>query len=141
MEMVEDYKNVSSFDKKVICVLSATKIFKHITMNNSNFCNNCGNNGHYFYQCKKPITSIGIIAINYDTYNKKHKYLMICRKDSLGYIEFIRGKYPLDDIEYIKNIINEMTIKEKNNLLTMGFKELWDKGFVYQDKKIMLFSS
>ena len=25
------------------------------------FCNNCGNNGHLFYQCKKPITSIGIL--------------------------------------------------------------------------------
>lgn len=31
MEMVEDYKDVSSLDKKVICVLSATKIFKHIS--------------------------------------------------------------------------------------------------------------
>ena len=26
------------------------------------FCNNSGNDGHLFYQCKKPITSIGIIV-------------------------------------------------------------------------------
>ena len=26
------------------------------------FCNNCGKQGHMFHRCKKPITSIGIIA-------------------------------------------------------------------------------
>ena len=26
------------------------------------FCNNCGKQGHIFNQCKRPITSSGIIA-------------------------------------------------------------------------------
>ena len=58
-----------------------------------------------------PITSIGIVA-----FKKKSnvlKYLMICRKDSLGYIEFLRGKYPLYNKEYIQTLIDEMTVHEK----------------------------
>ena len=51
------------------------------------FCNNCGKIGHSYNQCNKPITSLGII-----TFNKINedclKYLLICRKDSLGYVEF-----------------------------------------------------
>ena len=87
------------------------------------FCNNCGKIGHSYNQCNKPITSLGIIA-----FNKREgslKYLLICRKDSLGYVEFLRGKYPTYNRDYIQNIINEMTIQEKANLLTKDFKELW----------------
>ena len=54
------------------------------------FCNNCGKQGHLFNHCKIPITSIGIICFN-KTENMKNKFLMICRKDSIGYIEFLRG--------------------------------------------------
>jgi 8-oxo-dGTP pyrophosphatase MutT (NUDIX family) len=89
------------------------------------FCNNCGKQGHLFSQCKLPVISVGIIAYKYSPYDKKYKYLMICRKDSLGYIEFLRGKYPLYNKEYIQNLIDEMTIDEKNNLLTKDFDELW----------------
>ena len=35
---------------------------------------------------------------------------MIRRKDSLGYVDFMRGKYPLFNQRYLLNIINEMTI-------------------------------
>ena len=89
------------------------------------FCNNCGKNGHSYNQCTKPITSLGIIAFHKTPDN--FKYLLICRKDSLGYVEFIRGKYPLYNKEYIQNIINEMTIMEKNNLLTKTFKRIMER--------------
>ena len=59
-------------------------------MNNINFCNNCGKQGHTYQQCRKPITSIGIIL--YRINNKNTEYLLIRRKDSLGYVDFIRGK-------------------------------------------------
>lgn len=92
---------------------------------NMYFCNNCGNKGHSFNQCKKPITSSGIIAFKKE--NDCFKYLMMCRKDSLGYIDFLRGKYPLYDPTYILNLINEMTNNEKNKLLTKTFQELWEE--------------
>lgn len=87
------------------------------------FCNNCGKLGHSYNQCNKPITSLGIITFN--KIDDCLKYLLICRKDSLGYVEFLRGKYPIYNRDYIQNIINEMTIQEKANLLTKDFNELW----------------
>ena len=90
------------------------------------FCNNCGKQGHLFHRCKKPISSIGIIAFRKSKrYDKKFEYLMICRKDSLGYVDFMRGKYPLHSEFYIQNIIDEMTNDEKKDLMKHDFKTLW----------------
>ena len=93
-------------------------------MKEYNFCNNCGKHGHLFHQCKNPITSIGIIVFNND--NPEIEYLMIRRKDSLGYVDFIRGKYPLFNKRYLLNIIGEMTDEEKNKLLNNDFDVLWE---------------
>lgn len=87
------------------------------------FCNNCGKQGHMFNSCKLPIISLGIVAFR--KVNKSIQYLMICRKDSLGFIEFLRGKYPLYNKSYILNLINEMTSEEKKMLLEKDFAHLW----------------
>ena len=93
-------------------------------MNNSyNFCNNCGKSGHVFHQCRFPITSIGLIPFKNTA--SGIKYLMIRRKDTLGFVDFMRGKYPIHNYKYLCNIINEMTIDEKNKLLTGNFDVLW----------------
>ena len=89
-----------------------------------NFCNNCGKNGHVFQSCKHPITSVGIIVFR--TYENKIQYLMIKRKHSLGFVEFMRGKYPLHNYEYIINIFNEMSNEEKEKIKTSTFSELWN---------------
>jgi 8-oxo-dGTP pyrophosphatase MutT (NUDIX family) len=85
-----------------------------------NKCNNCGKAWHVYKQCKYPITSIGIINVN-----EKGEYLMICRKKTLGYVEFIRGKYNFLFKHFIINLISEMTDSEKNDILTKTFYELW----------------
>lgn len=75
-------------------------------------CTNCGKPGHYYKSCVEPITSFGIILVQvlgckreemqqkflddsvvngYE--NANFRFLMIRRKDSLGYIELLRGKY------------------------------------------------
>lgn len=87
------------------------------------FCNNCGESGHAFHQCKHPITSIGTIV--YNRTDEGIKYLMICRKDSLGYVDFMRGKYPLTNRTYIEHIFSEMTNDEKKRILSSTFDELW----------------
>jgi 8-oxo-dGTP pyrophosphatase MutT (NUDIX family) len=88
------------------------------------YCNNCGSNGHTFNSCKFPITSVGLIAFRY---NLEHKleYLLICRKDTIGYIEFMRGKYSINNKLYIKNILSEMTLVEREKLLMNDFDTLW----------------
>ncbi len=93
-------------------------------MKNYNFCNNCGKLGHLFHQCKLPITSIGIIAARLK--NNSFEYLLIRRKDSLGFVDFLRGKYTLNNKEYIINLLNKMTLNEKEFLLKAEFSELWN---------------
>jgi 8-oxo-dGTP pyrophosphatase MutT (NUDIX family) len=53
------------------------------------------------------------------------KLLMIRRKDSIGYVEFMRGKYPIYNKLYIQNIISEMTVDEKNKIINCDFDTLW----------------
>lgn len=88
------------------------------------FCNNCGKYSHMFHQCKQPITSIGIISFRCKANNLE--YLLIRRKNTLGFLEFMRGKYPLYNKSYLLNVINEMTCEEKNHLLNDTFEELWE---------------
>jgi 8-oxo-dGTP pyrophosphatase MutT (NUDIX family) len=89
-------------------------------------CNNCGNFGHLFYNCRKPITSFGIVCFRYNPQNYI-EYLFVQRKDSLGYVDFLRGKYNEKNLFQLKNIIKEMTIKERDNILNHTYSELWDK--------------
>jgi 8-oxo-dGTP pyrophosphatase MutT (NUDIX family) len=92
------------------------------------FCNNCGKNGHVMHACKNPIISNGIIvykdASNGDG-STAVRYLMIRRKDTLGFVEFIRGKYPVYNECYVQRLVNEMTLDEKHRLQTQTFSELW----------------
>ena len=93
------------------------------TNKNTNVCNNCGKHGHLFHQCKLPITSYGIILFRSSPNGLQ--FLMIRRKDSFGYIDFIRGKYSPYNIEQMEKSINEMSVLEKERVLTEPFDVLW----------------
>jgi 8-oxo-dGTP pyrophosphatase MutT (NUDIX family) len=90
---------------------------------NDIYCNNCGKPGHLYHHCKMPITSIGIIAFR--IVNHKVEYLMIRRKDTLGFIDFMRGKYSVQNKDYIMNMLKQMTNDEKHRLKTKSFNDLW----------------
>lgn len=83
-------------------------------MKTSLFCNNCGKSGHLILECKMPITSIGIIVFRKNKGNIE--YLMVCRKDSFGYSDFIKCKFPIIEDVYLLTLINEMTTHEKDKL-------------------------
>jgi 8-oxo-dGTP pyrophosphatase MutT (NUDIX family) len=88
-------------------------------------CNKCGKNGHIFSNCVNPITSLGIIAFKYSNTANDHKYLMVHRKDSYGFICFIRGAYNVYDKTLLDNISSVLTNNEKKRLLTEDFNTLW----------------
>ena len=88
------------------------------------FCNNCGKIGHLFHQCKIPITSIGVIAIRKN--NENTEILLIRRKDSLAFVDFMRGKYNLEDKQYLINLFDKMTIDERKFILNNNFELLWN---------------
>ena len=88
-----------------------------------NLCNNCGKQGHSFHNCKLPITSYGIILFTSSCQGLK--FLMIRRKDSFGYIDFMRGKYSPYNIEHLQSTIDEMSVSEKKRINSDTFDNLW----------------
>jgi 8-oxo-dGTP pyrophosphatase MutT (NUDIX family) len=85
-------------------------------------CVNCGKRGHSFRDCKEPTASYGVIATQH---RDEPYYLLIRRRDSLGYVDFLRGKYSLTDRPYIEVLLNQMTTEERKRLLTVPFDTLW----------------
>ena len=92
---------------------------------NNMYCNNCGKKGHGFYHCRLPIISNGIIAFRKNAETNNIEYLMIRRRHTLGFVDFIRGKYAVDNTYYIANMIYQMTNEEKEHLKTKEFDEIW----------------
>lgn len=92
-------------------------------------CANCGFMGHIYKNCNHPIISYGIICYRL-VYNKSingisPEYLMVQRKDSLSYVEFIRGKYNIKAKSYIMDMFALMTEDERNGIKQSNFNELW----------------
>ena len=87
-------------------------------------CLNCGYYGHAIKTCNYPITSYGILC--YYIQNNNIKYLMIQRKDSLCYIEFMRGFYNINNINYLCTLFKYITISEKEKINNHDFDYLWN---------------
>ena len=68
--------------------------------------------------------SFGICAVKF--IDSVPHYLLIRRRDSLAYVEFLRGKYKNDNRDYIQLLLNGMTIDERGRLLSNTFDKLWD---------------
>lgn len=91
-------------------------------------CINCGYSGHTSKNCNFPITSFGVIM--YKIINNQVFYLMVQRKDTLCYTEFIRGKYDVKNIKYISKLIANMTVTEQQRILHNNFDTLWSAMWV-----------
>ena len=101
-------------------------------------CSNCGKHNHMYRDCKMPVTSIGIIPFKIENVldvlrnsnNKKInfedvKLLMVRRKNSLGFIEFVRGRYSIRDIKKIKSLLIQMIPKELELIKKKNFQNIW----------------
>jgi 8-oxo-dGTP pyrophosphatase MutT (NUDIX family) len=55
------------------------------------------------------------------------EYLLIQRKDSLGFIDILRGKYRQNDYEYVSQQLRGMTHDEQQRLLSLPFDILWEQ--------------
>lgn len=91
----------------------------------SSVCSNCGKAGHFFRECREPITSLGILAFRRPSLSTPAQWLLICRRVSIGFIEIMRGKYEIRDTPCIQLLVDQTTLREREMLLTKGFPELW----------------
>ena len=97
------------------------------------YCNNCGNYGHTYGNCRHPILSYGIILYSYDEKNIP-SIVLVERKDSLSYIEFMRGKYKsIYDTEYIKLLFSRFSESELENINKYTFDELWKNLWIHTE--------
>ena len=68
-------------------------------------------------------------------YKDKIKFLMIQRKHSLGFTEFIRGKYILENVEGIVLLFSQMRYDEIEAINNKNFDALWNRLWGYGDYK------
>jgi 8-oxo-dGTP pyrophosphatase MutT (NUDIX family) len=111
------------------------------------FCSNCGQSGHVFRQCIEPVSSYGALVFRWISRtpewpqqaafctDSRHptgisnlvpQVLMIQRKNTLGFMDIMRGKYKLSEPEYICKQIRGMTTLERNMLLNDDFDKIWN---------------
>ena len=97
-------------------------------MEKTMYCNNCGRRGHIFKSCLDPVISCGIILIDKPQLPldaNKLNILMVRRKDSMAYTEFLRGKYEVTNNDYVRILLSNMTTSEHEKLSSLSFEQLW----------------
>jgi 8-oxo-dGTP pyrophosphatase MutT (NUDIX family) len=108
------------------------------------FCTNCGGEGHLFRQCIAPVTSYGVIMVRTrpgfniaqrlttqpglvtGMENEALEYLLIQRRDSLGFIELMRARYKVTDVDYIILHLKGITEHERQKYRDGPFEEVWN---------------
>jgi len=132
------------------------------------YCANCGEAGHVVLHCSNPITSFGIMCfkivkgpedevgdlngelqelVKDKTVEKQYplvKFLMIQRKQTMGYIDVLRGRYHYEVMkktnttckDTLQVCVNEMTHEEKQNICTRPFEDLWDEVWLNKNSKV-----
>lgn len=103
-------------------------------------CINCNEQGHMFKDCPQPIISYGILGFKKNKITNEVNFLLIQRKDTIGYIDFIKGKLPKKlsrELSY-KTLVEEMIYKEKMEILSKPFNKLWSNLWSNHKSKLYI---
>lgn len=75
---------------------------------------------------KRPVSSYGLVAFQCSP-SFHIRYLVIRRKNSMGFMDLIRGRYCHQEVDSIVRVyLTEMTSAEREMLLAKSFDQLWD---------------
>lgn len=78
---------------------------------------------------RHTVSSYGIIChrlkIDFNARSVHPEFLLVQRKDSMAFVEFVRGKYVPDNHEYVRHLVSEMTTDEQQLVATQPFDVLW----------------
>jgi 8-oxo-dGTP pyrophosphatase MutT (NUDIX family) len=115
---------VTSWGIILINLSNIKNIIKH--EHNINICNRISNICPQNY---KDLESLG-------TFMNHIKFLLIQRRHSIAYMDFIRGKYKVDNIDQINSLFQYMNPVEIDRLKTHEFRDLWNEMWNNDPTKI-----
>ena len=94
---MSDELSTYELEKKKIIVIIAVIMVIYLT-------NVKTNNKYWYYLYKKNVKTL------------KYEFLCVQRKDSMGYVDLLRGKYNLNNSFQLKNILAELTRDEYDRI-------------------------
>jgi hypothetical protein len=77
--------------------------------------------------------SFGLILFKYDNNCNMLKFLMVKKRLSYEFCDFVKGYINCSDIEFVKSNLEKMTTEELKTIETMDFDIMWDKFILYMD--------
>lgn len=89
-------------------------------------------------QKRKPIMSYGIILftiVEIDGVNTP-LYLVSQRRDTVEYVDFIRGQYNTHNSALIEKFIGLMSVEERERMSNYSFEQLWKDLWINRNHKI-----
>ena len=110
IENLDKYLNKNFIELLEDYIINNLKIFNKYSVSNKN----------KFDTWLENSSKINDIEINSNI-----KFLMIQRKNSLGYLEFIRGRYNINEPNTIIHLIEQMSPSELADIVNKDFDYLW----------------
>lgn len=82
---------------------------------------------------RSPISSYGVIA--YRVKNQQCQFILVQRKNTHGYTDFIRGRYYNKEPKAMLQLyLNEMVEEERIKIRTLSFDQLWKDLWLQRNK-------
>ena len=75
----------------------------------------------------KTFNSFGIACCRKNPHNNKYEILLVQKRTTYAYGDFVMGKYNPRNKDSIMSLFNNMTIDEKLTILGLNFKSMWYK--------------
>lgn len=121
---LENYiiKNLKIFNNSYNKKTSSPNYKKSISSNNSDSNSSLNK---WFEECERKKQDPSNIE-NADNINDDIQFLMVQRKHSLGYMEFMRGRYSIDNINTLIHLLEQMSPNEINDISNKDFDYLWN---------------
>lgn len=78
----------------------------------------------------KASKSYGIVLIRKTLFNE-YEYLMVCRRNTFAYVDYLMGKYSENNLEFIASLVLNMTFFERKLIIEKPYEYLWKRLYVF----------